>query len=466
MTSAFEGERDAAAANARSSTSPCGNSKQLRYGLPLALLTLVYTLSYIDRQIVNILAEGIKRDLGLSDTEIGLITGLSFALLYATLGVPVARIAEKANRVRIIAGALFIWSAFTILCGFARNATHLFLSRVGVGIGEAGSTPPSHSLIADYYPVERRASAIAVYSLGISLGSMLGAMIGGVAMHHLGWRGAFIIAGAPGLFVAIVVLLLIPEPRKGTPVPRAAVIPFLPAIKSLFLIRSFAPLVAAMTFYSVYGYGSAAFLPSFIFRNHGAALDRWSDTVTNMIGLDLGAAGTLGVVYGGLVGTASLAGTLAGGRLADHFGRSSLQAYATIPAAAMLVCWLAFVALLLSSTLEMVMALKMVAAFAGALIFGPVYASIQSVVPTYLRATASAVTLLIVNLIALGAGPPAIGAISDALRPALGEGTGLTYALLIASLPILLAAAALWHARRSIASDITLANREQPEIRL
>lgn len=422
----------------------------------LALLTTIYALSFVDRQIVNILAEGIKRDLGLSDAQIGLISGLSFALLYATLGIPVARFAERRNRVRIIALAVSVWSAFTIACGFARTASHLFFARLGVGIGEAGSTPPSHSLIADYYPLERRASALAVYSLGIPIGTMLGAMIGGIAMHYVGWRGAFIIAGIPGLLVAAVAPFLIPEPRTvhGFPAADKPSFALFRAARTLFAIPSFPLLVAAMTLFSFYGYTSAVFSASFIFRNHGPELARWSQALTAATSLDIGASGTLGLVFGVLPGIAGLVGTLLGGRLADRLGRVRRKAYVEVPAVGLLLCCVTYLALLFSSTLGLVLLFTMLSFVTGSMIFGPVYGTIQSIVPPTLRATASGVTLLIVNLVALGTGPLIVGAISDGLRPSFGDAKGLTLALCVGSSTLLFAALALWRARRSIAADI------------
>ncbi|CAB3858878.1 spinster family MFS transporter [Achromobacter ruhlandii] len=447
------GAGDTAAAGPRGATHG-------RRGLALALLTAIYTLSFVDRQIVNILAEGIKRDLGLSDAQIGLISGLSFALLYATLGIPVARMAERRNRVRIIAVAVSVWSAFTIACGFARSVSHLFFARLGVGVGEAGSTPPSHSLIADYYPLERRASALAIYSLGIPIGTMLGAMIGGIAMHYVGWRGAFVIAGAPGLLIAAVAPFLIPEPRsaRGFPVGGPSSFAFWRAARTLFAIPSFLFLVASMTLFSFYGYTSAVFSASFIFRNHGPELASWSRALTAVTSLDIGASGTLGLVFGVLPGVAGLAGTLLGGRLADRLGRARREAYVEVPAVGLLLCCAAYWASLFASTLGLVLLFTMLSFVTGSMIFGPVYATIQSIVPPTLRATASGVALLIVNLVALGTGPLIVGVISDALRPAFGDAMGLTLALCVGSSTLVFAALALWCARRSIAEDIDCAH--------
>lgn len=426
--------------------------------MPLLILTVIYVLSYVDRQIVNILAEGIKRDLGLTDAQLGLVTGLSFALLYAGLGVPIARLAEKQHRVRIISIAVFTWSAFTVACGFARNATDLFLMRVGVGIGEAGSTPPSHSLIAEYYPPEKRASAIGIYSLGIPIGSMIGTILGGVALYWVGWRGAFIIAGAPGLLMAVIAWIFLPEPRanRGWKVrpDNATRVSLLSAVRSLWNVRSYPRLVAGMTLFSLYGYSAGAFGASFIFRNHAEELDRWSVAIRDTAGLDLGPSGTLGLISGLMIGAAGIIGTISGGKLADKLGRSSKAAYAEIASLSVLAVVPCYLLVLFLPSLSGVFLAMMAASLTGSFIFGPVYGSIQSIAPIKLRATASAVTLLVVNLVALGFGPLTVGILSDIFAGTVGEGDGLTYALLVVCpLALLAGSAALWSARKTIEQD-------------
>src|SRR5580693_3853145 len=181
----------------------------------LTTLTLVYTLNFIDRTIVSIIGQPMKESLGLTDNQLGLLGGLAFAALYTVLGVPIARLAERVSRVNIIAVCITLWSAFTALCGVAPNFSVMLAMRVGVGIGEAGCSPPAHSLISDYYEPQRRASALSVYAFGIPLGGMLGAIFGGVIAQYLNWRVAFMVVGLPGLILAVLVKLVVKEPPRG-----------------------------------------------------------------------------------------------------------------------------------------------------------------------------------------------------------------------------------------------------------
>ncbi|NWG93216.1 MAG: MFS transporter, partial [Parvularculaceae bacterium] len=181
----------------------------------LAVLTIVYTFNFVDRQIIAIVSPAIKEDLGLSDSTLGLLKGLAFAVLYTTLGIPIAWAADRWNRVNIVAISLAVWSAFTALSGFAQNAVQLALARVGVGIGEAGGSPPSHSIISDYFPKEKRATALSLFSLGIPFGQMLAFLAGGWVLENLGWRNAFLVVGLPGILLAILLKLTVKEPIRG-----------------------------------------------------------------------------------------------------------------------------------------------------------------------------------------------------------------------------------------------------------
>ena len=181
----------------------------------LGILVVVYTFNFIDRQILSILLEPVKADLGLSDTAMGMLTGFAFAMFYATLGIPIARYADRSNRRNLIALALGIWSFFTALSGVAQNFWHLLAARIGVGVGEAGCSPPAHSMIADYYPAEQRATALGIYSLGIPIGIMFGLFAGGWINEFFGWRMAFFVVGLPGIILALVVRFTLAEPPRG-----------------------------------------------------------------------------------------------------------------------------------------------------------------------------------------------------------------------------------------------------------
>jgi len=179
----------------------------------VTLLVIVYVLHNLDRQIINILAEPIKHDLNLQDWQIGLMSGLSFAVFYATIGIPIARIAEHGNRSRIVALCIITWSSFTLLCGLAQNFVQLILARFGVAIGESGCTPAAHSLISDIVPSEKRASALGIYSMGGPIGGLIGMAMGGLVVDAWGWRAGFIIAAIPGIIIGVIVALTLKEPR-------------------------------------------------------------------------------------------------------------------------------------------------------------------------------------------------------------------------------------------------------------
>ena len=281
----------------------------------LAILTLVYTFNFVDRQIIGIVSPAIKEDLGLSDSMLGLLKGLAFAVLYTLLGIPIAWAADRSNRVNIVTISLAVWSAFTALSGFAQTAVQLALARVGVGIGEAGGSPPSHSIISDYFPKEKRATALSLFSLGIPFGQMLAFLAGGWVLENLGWRNAFFIVGVPGLFLAILLKLTVKEPIRGAQDgAKATAIPFKEGVKRLLSIPSFWGLLVAATAASFTGYGVGMWAVDFYRRT-----------------FELGYA-EITVPLGLLNGVAYGVGTYLGGALTDRYGRKDKGAYAWIPA--------------------------------------------------------------------------------------------------------------------------------------
>jgi len=399
-----------------------------RRALTLALLTAAYFFSYMDRQILAILQEMIRRDLSLTDTQLGLLAGLAFAVFYATLGLPVARMADRGSRVNIIAVALALWSAMTALCGLAQNFAQLLAARVGVGIGEAGSSPPSHSIIADLYPPEKRAGAMGIYSLGVVLGSALGTIIGGGVAAAYGWRAAMFAVGLPGVALAVAVKLLIPEPRRGGADGATATSGPMPPMgdgfRSLWRDRAAVHLVMGVTVTSLIGYGHTAFGPSFLQRSLGLSVTQVALWVAPVAAI---------------MGTAS---ALGGGWLANR-----LAARRGVHAQSWLV--LAMKALGLPLTFLFYAlddAWAAVPVYWASLLLtqsylGPSFAMIQGLAPVRMRALWAAITLLVINLIGLGLGPTLVGAVSDALRPAHGE-ESLRYAMLCLGA---LTPLALWH---------------------
>ncbi len=387
-----------------------------RRTLTLFLLTLTYFFSYMDRQILSILLEPIRKDLLLSDTQLGLLSGLAFAIFYATLGIPVARLADRGNRRNIVAISLAVWSFFTALCGLAQNFVQLLLARIGVGIGEAGSSPPSHSMIADLYPPDRRAGAMAVYTSGVVLGGGFGTMIGGYLAFEYGWRTAIMAVGLPGLALAGIVRLFVVEPPRGMSEPGRAHAKEQPPLgdgfRTIWAEPAARHLVAAVTLTSLIGYALAAFGPAFYMRSFG--LD------TRTVGLILGPLVAIVGTFSGVVG----------GIIADRWARKrGLHVQAWLVAILKTIALPFLIAMYLSPSVWIAVPLYAVAVLFQSSYLGPTFALLQGLAPLRLRAMWAAITLLVINLVGLGLGPTAIGAISDALRPYLGE-ESLRYASL------------------------------------
>lgn len=372
-------------------------------------LLIVYVFNFLDRQIVNILAEPIRKDLNLSDTQIGLMTGLAFALFYTVLGLPIARYADKptTDRGRLIAVALAIWSAMTALCGLAQNFAQLLLARIGVGVGEAGCTPAAHSLIADRVPAERRASAMAFYALGIPLGSLLGMVIGGYLADALGWRKAFMLVGAPGVLLALFVVLLVKDKGRAAAAAAAGKPVHAPesmatTLKSLLSSRTFLILLAAASACSFLSYGKTTWTTIFFQRTHGMT------------------PGEVGFWFGLWGGLAGMLGTFLGGWLADKFGKIDRRHVITAPAIGMAVAVPIAISAYFATDWRIALVLLMLPTVLNSLYYGPVFSSTQGLVPLRHRAMASAVLLFCQNLIGLGLGPLFFGMLSDFLKPEFG----------------------------------------------
>ena len=386
-----------------------------RRALTLALLTLAYFFSYMDRQILAILNEDIVKDLGLSDAQMGVLGGLAFAIFYAGLGIPVAWLADRGNRVRIIALALAIWSGFTAAGGLAATFWQLLVARVGVGVGEAGSSPPSHSIIADLYPPDKRASAMAIYSLGVGLGAAFGTIIGGTVAHFYGWRAAMFVMGLPGLALALLIWAVVPEPKRGVSDAQIAMTEGKPTLaegfRTLFRNRAALHLVAGFTLTSMIGYGHTAFGPAYLMRSFGLT----------KLQIAWGIAPTAAVIL--------VIAAVISGRVADRLARRhGLPVQATM-VAVLKTCALPFtVTFYLATTTTLALTAYFCAILFSTVYLGATFALIQSEAPVRQRAMWAAITLLINNMIGLGLGPVAVGAISDALKPTYGA-ESLRYAM-------------------------------------
>lgn len=423
---------------------------QRRY--TLGLLLIIYTLGFLDRQIINIIAEPIKRDLKLTDGELGLLTGVAFALFYTILGLPIARLADRADRSRVIAASVAVWSGFTILCGQASGFGSLLLARIGVGVGEAGCTPPATSLIADITPRAGRASAMATYSLGSPLGAMLGLALGGLIAGAFGWRWAFILAGAPGLLVAVVAWVTLADPRRSqaaTPVP-----PFREALGAFVGKRTFWLLGFGAALMAFVNYGKVAFYRSFFLRNHADGLTRATADVAAVTGVTLPPLGLLGLLLGLLLGVSGAIGMVTGGWLADRAARRGPAAYMTAPIIAAIVQAPFFVAALFVPGFWSALLLFCVPALLTTFWVGPVYAVTTELIGPRVRSTAAAVMQMIINLIGLGLGPLMVGLLSQTLGPGGGDGESLRLALAVLSGAGLLAAACFYAARKYVATDM------------
>ena len=409
-------------------SAPAAEAGRRGVSATLWILLIVYIFNFIDRQIVNILAEPIAKDLGLSDTQIGLMTGIAFALFYTVLGLPITRYADKpsTNRPRLIAAALAIWSGMTALCGLAQNFTHLLLARIGVGVGEAGCTPAAHSLISDLVPKEKRASALGFYALGIPIGTVLGMIIGGLLVDALGWRHAFMIVGLPGLAMAVVVMLVLKDPRHrieaAAPVAR---VDTGAALQAIFSSRAMVLLLAAASFAAFLSYGKATWATIFFQRTYGLS------------------PGEVGLYFGIVNGAGGILGTWMSGKIADRFGHTNRKHVLTAAAWGMLL--VAPTAILGYSMADWRAALFLlfVPTFLGSLYYGPTYSSVQGLTSPQSRAMASAVLLFFQNLIGLGLGPLAFGMLSDAIKPSFGEDS-VRYVLYAASLLSLIPAFFFW----------------------
>ena len=395
-----------------------------RASLVLGVLLIAYIFNFLDRQILGILAQPIKADLNLTDTEFGAIGGLAFALLYSVLGIPLAYLADKTSRSAVIAGSLAVWSGFTALCGTAHGYWQLFLYRLGVGIGEAGGVAPSYALIADYYPPQRRARALAIFSLGIPIGLALGTLIGAYIAHAVNWRAAFIAMGVAGVILAPILRFVVrdlPRAPSANPAPLAAVFPML-ARKPAFWLLAFGASASSLC-----GYGLALWTPSVLMRSFGMDLL------------------TTGNFLASLVFIGGCAGVFAGGWFADRLGQADRGWYAKLPAIAWLITAPTFVAGFLAPNLWLAWILLLIPNALNILWLGPVTTAVQHLVPAPMRATASATFLLINNLVGLGIGPLLIGGLSEHFKATYGvdalrnAAIGCTLFYFVAALLMLLA---------------------------
>lgn len=404
----------------------------------LLVLLLAYIFNFIDRNIIGVLAVPIRTEFGLSDTALSTL-GIVFGLFYAAIAIPIAWAADRWNRVNIIAGAVALWSLFTAACGLAQSYVQLVVARMGVAVGEAGGIAPSYALISDFYPKEKRARALAFFSLGIPIGSALGVFFGGWLAAHLSWRSAFLIVGLAGLPAALLIRLLVPEPQRGRldsaagePAPAAPALATVAA--TLARNPSFWLLSFGAASGSILGYGLIFWLPSFFNRSFGLPVE------------------SVGWFYGSIVLVGGAAGTWLGGWIGDRVGPERPGGYALIPAICFTLTAPTFALGLFAPNLWIGWGLFAIGQMLALAWLGPVISAVQHIVAPSMRATASASFLFINNLIGIAFGIFFLGWLSDAMKAAHGEDS-LKYSILYGLGFYLLSASIYFVAARRLERD-------------
>jgi predicted MFS family arabinose efflux permease len=419
-------------------TAPAARTPSRAYsGYVLGVLLLVYVMNFVDRQLMSILIEPIKAEFGASDKQMGLLTGFAFAVFYTVAGIPVARLADVWVRRSVIAIGLAVWSGMTALTGFSRSFGELALARIGVGIGEAGGTPPSFALLSDYFPPRLRATALGIFALGVPIGTLVGYSLGGYLGEHYGWRATFLWIGLPGVALALLVRLTVREPVRGAlDRPRAAgSATTAEVLRHLLGLRTFWWIVPGISLASFSGYGFAIWKPVFLMRVHDFSIAE------------------AGLWIGLLSGATGFLSTLVGGVLADQLARRQPSWALRLCSASILAALPFQLAFLLYPDPIVALALFIPGGLVGGMWPPPSYAATQNLVPPHMRALASAILLFFLNLIGLGAGPFVVGWLSDALAPTLGA-ESVRWALVIPLALNLFGAFAYWQASKSYASEL------------
>lgn len=384
----------------------------------LGVLFLVYVFNFMDRQVLSIVLEQIKQEIQLSDTYMGFLAGFAFSLMYTFAGIPIARYADRASRRNVVTVGLLVWTSFTAMTAYVGSFAQLFITRIGVGIGEAAGSPPSHSMISDYFPSRRRATALSVYGMGVYIGIACAMIFGGYIAQNFGWRSVYLAVGLAGIPLALLVRFTVKElPRgysdrvAGSSAPVAEQPPLGEALKTILGIRSLMLIIAGTAVQSLAGYGLMVWGAPFMIRVHGMSQTE--------VGLALGLT----------FGIAGCAGVLCGGWLSDTMGQRDAKWYMRLPAiqAVLGLPFLAGFLLAEDSTVALICFAPFY--FIANMYIGPMFAMTQSLVPPTMRATASAINLFIVNLIGLGLGPFLMGYLNDALAAQYGD-ESIRYSLL------------------------------------
>ena len=405
----------------------------------LFILTGVYVFNFIDRQILVILQESIKLELDLSDTQLGLMSGFTFAIFYVSFGIPIARLADRGNRRNIIAVSLTIWSVMTALSGSAQNFIQLLLARIGVGIGEAGGSPPAHSIISDLYPPKKRATALAIYSTGISIGILIGFLLGGWIDQYFGWRTAFLVVGIPGVLFALILRFTIKEPPRGLSEKKAGVVNQHHSMKDVFRLlrekKSFRYIAIGAGLAAYVSYTITSWLPPFMARVHGMS------------------SGEIGTWFSLIFGIGSGLGYFMGGYITDRLSTKDKRWYLWVPAIALILAIPLSLVAFFASAKNITMFAIVLPAFLNSLFLAPCIALTHGIVSVRMRALSSAILFFVLNIIGLGLGPFVGGVLSDVLQPTLGV-DALRWALSNSVIASVLSAVCFYAASKSIRKDL------------
>jgi MFS family permease len=414
----------------------------------LSVLTVVLLFNYVDRVALGLLLQDVKIDLQLTDTQLGFLTGLAFALFYSVMGIPIARWADRGNRVTIISITVALWSAMVSLCGMAGSFLQLLLIRVGVAVGEAGCIPPAFSLIADYFSRSERPRATAIYQLGGGLSVVVGYLLAGWANTHYGWRVTFMLLGAPGLALAALAWFTLREPRRMNAAQMAEFLPShasapsaaeTPSLKVIYGIlwssRTFRHLLFCISVQSFFNVGIGQWLPTFFIRSYGFT------------------SGEIAPWFAAIYGFAGLAGAYLGGHLLSRHAANNERLQLVMITFAIVSAGVLLILVYFSPTPYVAFGLLALVAIGLNTSNGPLFATIQTLVPERMRAVSLAIVYLFANLIGMGLGPLVAGVLSDAFRPWVGE-ESLRYALLSLSPGYFLFAWHVWRASRTVTRDL------------
>jgi predicted MFS family arabinose efflux permease len=407
--------------------------------LILGLLLGAYILSYLDRQILYILIEPIKDELQLSDTQIGFLGGITFALFYATLGMPIAYLADRISRKGIISISMVVWSGMTAMSGMAGSFGHMLIARIGVAVGEAGCNPCAHSLISDLYPPQKRVSAMAVYQLGIPIGVMVGLLAGGWISEFFGWRTAFMAVGIPGLLFAVIFWFAVKEPVRGLSETAQQTVETAPSVgetlRHLWSLPSFRHLAIGTALIGFVVYQVFMWSPSFLIRSYG---------------LSKGEAGTILALINGLGGGF---GTWLGGYVVEKWGRHNVRLHLIIPGIALVLAFPLSVGIYLSNTLAASVAFMVLPILLALMNSGASNSLAQRLAKVRMRALTASILLFVINIVGLGLGPLVVGLLSDYLQPAHGD-ESLRYALMIGSVVYVWAGIHYFLGAKTLAEDL------------